>query len=126
MKHLGPRLVGVELYVEDLEKARAFYADVLGLDLAEAEPGHHAKFDTGGGFVCLERRGVESYPSADKAVIFLEVSDLRQAVGRVAPDRLVRYEAGGARPWAVLRDPEGHNVLLLQAPGPPGRPPAVE
>jgi len=30
-----PRLAGIELYFDDLPRARAFYSDVLGLDLAE-------------------------------------------------------------------------------------------
>jgi len=115
MKDLGARLLGVELYFDDLEKAGDFYASVLGLNLAEMQPGHHAKFDTRGGFVCLEKRGVEDYPSADKAVIFLEVTGLRQAIERIGADRVVKCEAGGERPWAVLHDPEGHNILLLQA-----------
>jgi predicted enzyme related to lactoylglutathione lyase len=116
MSNFGPRLAGVELYFDDLEKARDFYATVLGLDLVEMEPGHHAKFDTAGGFVCLEKRGVEDYPSADKAVVFLEVADLRQTVDRIGADRLVKHETDGPRPWAVLHDPAGHNVMLLQVP----------
>jgi hypothetical protein len=72
-------LVGVELYFEDLPRARAFYQEVLGLELAETQEGHHAKFMTPGGFICLERQGVEEYPSADKAVLFFEVTNLSQA-----------------------------------------------
>src|SRR5262245_33419003 len=67
-------LVGVELYFEDLPRARAFYQEVLGLELAETQEGHHVKFMTPGGFICLERQGVEEYPSADKAVLFFEVT----------------------------------------------------
>ena len=51
------RLVGVELYFADLPRARHFYEEVLGLELAEIQAGHHAKFTTTGGFVCLECRG---------------------------------------------------------------------
>jgi hypothetical protein len=29
---------------------------------------------------------------------------------------VIRHESNASRPWAVLHDPEGHNVLLLQAP----------
>jgi predicted enzyme related to lactoylglutathione lyase len=108
------RLAGVELYFADLERAQVFYQQVLGLELAEAQAGHHAKFTTPGGFVCLERKGVEDYPSANKAVLFLEVSNLSQALERVGPDRVIRRGARGSSAWAVLHDPEGHNILLIQ------------
>jgi len=46
----------------------------------------------------------------DKAVLFFEVHDLRAAVTTIGQDRLVQSESA----WAVVHDPEGHNVLLLQ------------
>jgi predicted enzyme related to lactoylglutathione lyase len=107
--------VGIELYFDDLVRATVFYADVLGLDLAEEQAGHHTRFATGAAFVCLENRGVEDYPSADKAVLFLEVPDLARALERIGSERVVRAELGSHTPWAVLHDPEGHNILLLQA-----------
>lgn len=113
------RLAGVELYFDDLEKAKQFYRDTLGLKISSEAAGHHAQFDTGAAFVCLERKGSESYPSRDKAVIFLEVPDLRAAIEAIGGDRILQYEPdrrGGRTPWAVLHDPEGHNVLLLEAP----------
>jgi hypothetical protein len=57
----------------------------------------------------LERKGPESYPSKDKAVIFFEVPDLKSAIAATGQDRLVQSEDT----WAVLHDP-GHNILLLQ------------
>jgi catechol 2,3-dioxygenase-like lactoylglutathione lyase family enzyme len=109
------RLAGVELYFDDLPRAKAFYRDVLGLDLVEDAAGHHAKFEVGGPFLCLERRGVEAYPSADKAVVFFEVTDVRQTVQDIGPSHMVRYDPDAASAWAVLHDPEGHNILLVQA-----------
>lgn len=112
-----PLLAGVELYFDNLERARDFYRDCLGLSLADEQPGHHAKFDGGGSFVCLERKGAENYPSADKAVLFLEVTDLNRAIASIGAERILHHEPspGGRRPaWAVLHDPEGHNILLLE------------
>lgn len=106
------RFVGLELYFENLERARDFYAQVLGLSLSEYEAGHHAKFDCGPTFLCLEKKRVESYPSKDKAVVFFEVPDLNAAIAAIGAERLVARE----RSWAVLHDPEGHNVLLLEKP----------
>jgi hypothetical protein len=37
--------------------------------------------------------------------------DLEAASTAIGKDRVVRSEHG----WAVIHDPEGHNVLLLQA-----------
>jgi catechol 2,3-dioxygenase-like lactoylglutathione lyase family enzyme len=108
----GKRLAGVELYSSDLERSRAFYERVLALKVAEEEAGHHVMFDTGEAFLCLEKPGVENYPSQDKAVIFFEVDDLGASVASIGQERFVKYEPESG--WAVLHDPDGHNVLLLQ------------
>lgn len=110
MKAIEARFIGTELYFSDLEKARDFYSGVLGLRISEEQPGHHAKFDSGAGFICLERKGSEGYPSLDKAVLFFAVPDLNAAVAALGPERIV--QRGGT--WLVMHDPEGHNVLLLQ------------
>ncbi len=115
------RLLGVELYFEDLERARPFYIEVLGLKLMDEARGHYARFDGEDRFVCAECKGSENYPSQDKAVIFFEVPDLAAAVARVGPERIVKSEPAGEgrrQAWAVLHDPEGHNVLLLEARAP--------
>jgi catechol 2,3-dioxygenase-like lactoylglutathione lyase family enzyme len=116
MPRLNARLAGVELYFQDLTAARHFYQETLGLQLTGEEPGHHAQFGDEKVFLCLEKKGVEDYPSRDKAVVFLEVSDVAAAVEAIGRDRIVKYvpatrERAG---WAVLHDPEDHNVLLLE------------
>lgn len=109
------RLAGVELYFEDLSRAKTFYQQVLGLNISDESPGHHAKFASGAAFVCLERKGSEPYPSSDKAVLFFEVEDLPAAIRTVGAERIVQsHAADEQRPaWAVLHDPEGHSILLL-------------
>jgi predicted enzyme related to lactoylglutathione lyase len=106
----GAQFVGVELYFEDLERARQFYAETLGLSISDQQAGHHAKFESEAGFICLERKGVENYPSKDKAVLFFEVPDLKSAIHAIGEENIVKSEST----WAVLHDPEGHNVLLWQ------------
>ena len=108
----GARFVGVELHCDDVQKAKSFYASVLGLQIAEEQGGHHAKFAGQAGFICLEKKGVESYPSKDKAVLLFEVADLEASIAAIGRERLVRVE----KSWAVLHDPEGHSVLLLESP----------
>ena len=77
------QFAGVELYFEDLPKAMKFYAETLGLELSHQRLGHHARFNSDGGFICLERKGVESFPSQDKALIFFEVADLEAAINGI-------------------------------------------
>ena len=109
-ERIQARFVRVELYFENLERAKKFYIETMGLEVFDEQVGHHAKFDSAAGFVCLERKGAESYPSKDKAVLFFEVLDLRSAIAAIGRDRLVQSEST----WAVPHDPEGHNILLLQ------------
>ena len=66
---ISAQLVGVELYFDDLERARQFYLNVLGFKIMDEQIGHYAKFDSGAGFIWLERKGSESYPAKDKAVL---------------------------------------------------------
>lgn len=110
MESIGAQFIGAELYFNDLKAARDFYSGVLGLNIAEEEPGHHAKFDSGAGFICLERKGAESYPSQDKAVLFFAVVDIGAAVALLGERRVVQK----GPTWAVLHDPKGHNIVLVQ------------
>lgn len=108
------RLAGVELYFDNLDAAKEFYAHALGLRLDEDNPAHHIKLGIGDRFICLERKGVENYLSADKAVLFLEVPDVRVAVERIDPAAVLRSELTAVKPWAAVRDPEGHTIVLSE------------
>lgn len=111
------QLAGIELYFNDVENARRFYRDVVGLNILDEEGGHYARFGSGPMFVCVERKGSESYSSQDKAVLFFRVADLRQAMDRIGRERFVQVEeqpAKGGRAWAVFHDPEGHNIVLIE------------
>jgi catechol 2,3-dioxygenase-like lactoylglutathione lyase family enzyme len=105
MQPIHARFSGVELYFDDLQKAKNFYEETLGLAISDEQTGHHAKFDSGAGFICLEQKGAESYPSKDKAVLFFEVADIKGAVTAIGQEKLV-YSAST---WAVL-----HDVVLLE------------
>jgi catechol-2,3-dioxygenase len=117
MASVNARLAGVELYFDDLPAAKQFYAEILGLPVMDEAVGHHVQFQGGSTFLCLEAKGMEDYPSLDKAVIFLEVPNLRDAVEAIGEHRIVKQQpaAEGRPAWAVLHDPEGHNILLLEA-----------
>jgi predicted enzyme related to lactoylglutathione lyase len=119
---INARLIGVELYFDDLSAAKRFYGNVLGLPASDEQPDHHVQFDAGSAFLCLEKKGLEDYPSRDKAVIFLEVQNIEAAIESIGRERIVKHETGARhtsqRPWAVVHDPEGHNVLLMEASRP--------
>ena len=106
MQPIHAQFIGVELYFDDLERGKKFYQERLGLEMSDEQIGHHAKFDSGAGFVCLERKGAESYPSKDKAVLFFEVPDLKSAIAALGQEKMAQSEGE----WAVLHDPEGNNV----------------
>ena len=46
-------LVEASLYVDDLDRAEAFYRDVLGLQLISKEPGRHVFFRVGEGVLLI-------------------------------------------------------------------------
>ena len=75
-----------------MERAKKFYIETVGLEVSDEQVGDHAKFDSDAAFVCLERKGAESYPSNDKAVLFFEVADLRSAIAAIGQDRLLQFE----------------------------------
>ena len=107
---------GVELYFDDLSAGRRFYADVLGLLVQEDQPDHHVQLSIDDRFLCLEAKGLETYPSADKAVLFFRVPDLEAALAPIPQNSVAQIERNDSPPWAAIRDPEGHTVLLLEAP----------
>jgi predicted enzyme related to lactoylglutathione lyase len=110
MEPIHTHFLGVELYSDNLDRAKNFYLETLGLEIADEQADRYCKLKGGSSFICLETKGTESYSSKDKAVLFFEVPDLKSAIEAVGRERIVRSE----RTWAVLHDPEGHNVLLLQ------------
>jgi hypothetical protein len=60
MERIRAQFVGVALYFENLDTAKRFYIETLDLEVSDEQVGHHAKFEGGAGFVCLERKGAES------------------------------------------------------------------
>ncbi len=114
MPHSKVRFVGFELYFDDLERARRFYTMKLGLRTIEQDPTHHVKLAGGDAFLCLERKGVENYPSAQKAVVFVEVPDLQATLAKFDSSEILGRGLKAEQPWAAIRDPEGYTVLLLQ------------
>jgi hypothetical protein len=49
--------------------------------------------------------------------LFFEVPDLAAVIDAIGKDRIVHSAAdsSGRPEWAVIHDPEGHNILLLHS-----------
>lgn len=92
---LNARFIGVELYFDHLDEGKRFYGETLGFDIRDEVPGHFTRFVTEPAFICLERKGMEPYPWRDKAVIFLAVPNLVEAVNAVAKERIVEMKPQG-------------------------------
>ena len=117
------RLVQVAQRADDLDRATAFYADLLGADpRATYDPPGLVFFDLDGVRLMLER-------GAPSAVLYLEVPDIQAAVDRLRV-RGVRVESephvifshpddtlgpAGTDEWqAFVHDTEGNLVGLVE------------
>ena len=124
---MGESIIGlrqVAQHAGDLERARAFYRDVIGLrHIATFEPPGLVFFDLGDG----TRLMLED--PAPSAILYLEVDDIEAVTARLAaagvafedePHLINRDDAGlfgapGTEEWMVFfRDSEGNLVGLAE------------
>jgi uncharacterized protein len=109
-----------ELPVTDIDRAVAFYATVLGTELAaisEADDRRYAMFPAEDGVSGAIVQGEGYLPSTEGALVFLNVGDVLQPVldrveaagGRVL---LPRRDMGGWGVAAFIVDTEGNKVAL--------------
>jgi len=95
MSGIGARFVGVELYFDDLTKAKNFYTKTLRLALTEYSPRHHAKFDAGAGFICLEKKASKTIHRGTKLFCFLKFAISKPQSRRLARIALCTRSAAG-------------------------------
>jgi methylmalonyl-CoA/ethylmalonyl-CoA epimerase len=115
------RLVQVALHASDLDRAAAFYADLLGAEPSgRFEPPGLLFFDLGGTRLLLEG-------NAPSSMLYLEVADVRRSVeelrGRTEifsePHAVFTHEDGtlgpeGTTEWqAFVTDSEGNQLGLV-------------
>lgn len=130
------RLIQVAQYAGDLRRAASFYSDLLGVKpTAVFDPPGLVFFDLEGVRLLLES-------GAPRALLYLEVPDVRKSVDELAgrgvevvaaPHVIYSHTDGllgpaGTDEWlAFIRDSEGNTVGLvsrLAAPSAPGPPDA--
>jgi len=111
---VGPRLSLIEFPADDPARARHFWAELLGVELAgrtgAAGEGWQAASD--GPAVGVHERG--RGPGDTNSLPYFEVGDLAEALARVR-------ELGGSvvhpgERWAICRDSEGSPFGLALAP----------
>ena len=110
---------GIVLYSEDLDRARAFYRDVLGLPLLLDE-GHVIHFDAGTVRLAIHRCPPGESREAPEGFLVFGVDDLAAAYEELSKRGAVFLGAPAQRPYgrvAYLHDPAGHEIGLLEEPG---------
>src|SRR5687768_5391824 len=123
------RIYESALYCDDLERATAFYHDVLGLEIVTLGPRLVALSAGGGSFLLLFKRGASlegietpggRIPPHDGSgpvhlAFAIEAGDVpawekRLLVKNIPVESRVTWPAGGESLY--FRDPEGHSVEL--------------
>ena len=122
---VAPERIGqISVLVQDVERATAFYRDVLGLRFLFSAPPGLAFFDCGGVRLMLSRPEGES---GGTSVLYYLVPDIRAAYDALAargvtfvdePHLIARMPDHDL--WMVfLRDSEGNTVGLMSEVRPP-------
>lgn len=112
--------------VRDLERAVAFYQDVLGLTLSYQQR-HFAAFDVGGVRLGLHWSGGEPIPHVARdghgayagATVTLRVHDIQRAADRLASSGVRLLGPISRQAWGSLvpfEDPDGNVLKLFQSP----------
>jgi len=109
----------VSLATADLERARWFWVDRLGLTVSDEEPGRFFVVDAGGVPLRVDQvdGDVHRVGSTDPVVTF-KVASVAETLADLATRDVYAYRgphpvAGGS--YAELRDPEGRAVILTEA-----------
>lgn len=115
--------------VDDLEKAKAFYGGVLGLDVTETKQGLEIKFENGHNLFIYPKH---SHQPAGFTVLNLNVDDIDNAVDNLSDAGIVfeRYEGetrtdekgifrgsqnGQGPDIAWFKDPAGNIISIIKA-----------
>lgn len=109
-------------FVPDLALARAWYADVFGVEPYFDEP-FYVGFRIGGSELGLDPDPLAGSPGAGGAVAYWGVPDVAAALTRIeaevgTPVLEPLRDVGGGIKLAVVADPFGNTVGLIEGPDP--------
>ena len=110
----------VTIPTRDLDRAIAFYTDVLGLPRSEHSKGEVETPNVTLSFWNPESQGVEFAPNTSGFA--LRVDDVAEAVeeARMGGAEVVGVEDTGVCNMGVVRDPDGNTVILHRRYAPRG------
>ena len=107
----------VYYWVTDMDRAVAFYEEVLGLKLMRRDGGNWAEFDAGPIRLALHG-AVEGHPvEPGGATAAFRVADVDAARGRLEGRGVTIDHAGEVGTWAryaTFRDPDGNTVQVIE------------
>ena len=117
---LGP-VAQIHISVRDIDRAVAFYRDVLGVPLLFQVPGQPMAFFASGD-VRLYLGVPENEEFASRCTLYFRVDDVTAEHDRLAAAGVtmlgaphVVHRDGATELWmSFLRDPDGHNIGLMQ------------
>jgi predicted enzyme related to lactoylglutathione lyase len=113
-------LEGAILYSRDLDQARAFYRDILGLPIL-LEEANVLHFDGGSARLAIQRYPTEGAREAPEGFLVFAVDNLDLAYAELRERGAEFLGSPANRPYgrvAYLRDPEGHEIGLIEEPRP--------
>jgi len=106
-------------FVEDLGLAKAWYTDVFGVEPYFDEP-FYVGFQVGGSELGLDPDLTAGNPGSGGLIAYWAVADLEAAVARIEglgpPIIEPIRDVGGGVKLAVVADPFGNAVGLIQSP----------
>jgi predicted enzyme related to lactoylglutathione lyase len=114
----------VVLYVRDLEKAKAFYTDTLGLSVVEAVsgPSFVALRGSGGSFIALQDKAAAQFPpraeeQPGSVELSFEVDDVDGTWARWKEQGVAMLTEPVDLPFGryfMAQDPEGHYLSVYR------------
>ena len=115
------RVGQIAVPVADLDRAVAFYRDILGISFLFQAPPGLAFFDCGGLRLMLDVPAAEAQPGQRSSIIYYQVDDLPQAFAALtargvlfdqAPE-LVAHMPDHELWMAFFHDPDGNPLALM-------------
>ncbi|MDP6779579.1 MAG: VOC family protein [Candidatus Latescibacteria bacterium] len=115
MKSLFEDVAFVVYPVSDLQKARSFYRDTLGLDETANWDDVWLEYDIGHGTLAITNTFPHLVPGTNGAIAAIEVTDL-DAVGSALKEKAIAWATGPfdtpACRGGSIKDPDGNELIL--------------
>ena len=108
------KIAFVGIPVTNMERARAFYEDVLGLQPDPEMTGQHwTEYSIGDGTLAIACVGEQWKPSNEGTSAALEVENLEEAIARFQ-ERKIAYDKVDSPVcrMAIIEDPDGNKLII--------------